>query len=158
MIQHVDTGFILTVMDTQYCFHICSARNDWMCYVMMNFCCVYLVNVLTRWQKKNIWQFKTKKRPYTLGLRFSMQILNGRLLKSTRSSSLLNFYSVLLRVHANIWNNDLSCFIFLIIIFVQRSEGQTFLKTVTIFFSFSFKCVPNSVQCIKWILIKNYKT
>lgn len=155
MIQHVDTGFILTVMDTQYCFQVCSARNDWMCYVIINFCCVYLVNVPTRWQKKNN---KNEKRPYTLGLRFSMQILNGRLLKSTRLSSLLNFHSVLLRVHANIWNNDLSCFIFLIIIFVQRSEGQTFLKTVTIFFSFSFKCVPNSVQCIKWILIKNYKT
>ena len=59
-----------------------------------------LVNVPTRWQKKKIT--KTKKRPYTLGSRFSMQILNGRLLKSTRPSSLLNFHSVLLRVHANI--------------------------------------------------------
>ena len=36
----------------------------------------------------------------------------------------------------------------LIIIFVQRSEGQTFLITVTILFSFSFKCASNSVQCM----------
>ena len=74
-----------------------------MCYVIINFCCVYLVNVPTRWQKKKK-QFKTKKKALYIGFKVFNANIKRQVTKIHPFIELVKllFGPLNIRVHANI--------------------------------------------------------
>lgn len=73
-----------------------------MCYVMMNFCCVYLVNVLTRWQKKKT--IENEKKALYIGFKVFNANIKRQVTKIHPFIELVKllFGPLNIRVHANI--------------------------------------------------------